>query len=250
MSTALLEKENDELVTLWRRRQALTSKEMGRLYTIVGKALRGCHPPELNSLGEDREELIAQFIYTKVLRLGVDTDEPIGESAAHSTPSNAYALCSYFRRYLIDCTRSAAFKRNVSIGDQISDDELEAQAGASDSTYAQLEQHGLTSERVHSSARAFIAKLPKAERLLLCEGFGQEAEGGLAGVASRHAIASYHYRAGRLGLVHRRQQLPTDWSRTTIGTWISTELGIEIAPENIDVIRQVFQILGAQASCA
>jgi hypothetical protein len=254
MQQSLSTNESDELVRLWRRRHTLASNEMGRLYTIVGQALQSCHPPELNALGEERQELVAQFIYCKVLRLDADHGEEDDGSArggsAHSAPSNAFALCAYFRRYLIDRTRSAAFKRNVSIGEQISEDMVEAQAGAHESPEAPLAEHGLNAAVVHAAARAFIAALAPPERLLLCESFGNEAPGGLAGVAARHAIASYHYRAGRLGLVHHRQKKSGDWARTTLGVWITQELGIAIEPENMDAIRAVFQVLGAEASCA
>ena len=66
----------------------------------------------------------------------------------------------------------------------------------------------------------------------------------------RQHIASYHYRAGRLGLVHKREGLPADYARTTLGQWLTGKLGIAIDPENIGAILQVFKILGAEASYA
>ncbi len=85
---------------------------------------------------------------------------------------------------------------------------------------------------------------------MLCESFGRDANGGLSGVASRHAIASYHYRAGRLGLVHKRQGLPGDFAKTMIGAWVQQDLGISIAPDNMTAILAIFKILGAEASYA
>lgn len=252
MQQSLSNDESDELVDLWRRRHRLSPDEMGRLYAIVGQALRSYHPPELNALGEERQELIAQFIFCKVLRLDTAPADEGVETAcggsAYSAPSNAFALRAYFRRYLIDHTRSAAFKRHLSIGEQISQETLEAESGAHESLETPLAECGLDIQAVHAAARAFIAALDPPERLLLCEGFGNEAS--LSGVASRHAIASYHYRAGRLGLVHHRQKNPGDWARTLLGGWITRELGIAIEPENQEAIRAVFQILGAEASCA
>jgi len=254
MQDTLSPDESVELVRLWRRRQTLSPAEMGRMYGIVGEALQGCNPPELQVLGEGRRELVAQFIYVKVLRLDADPDEAespaAGERAAHSAPSSAFALCAYFRRYLIDCTRASAFRRKLSIGEQITESQLEAQAGTHESPEDELAEHGLSTEAVHAAARAFIAGLGEPERLLLCEGFGREAPGGLAGVASRHAIASYHYRAGRLGLVHKREGLPADYARTQLGAWIQKTLGIAIEAENMGAILQIFKILGAEASYA
>ncbi len=254
MQDTLSSQDSVELVRLWRRRQTLSSDEMGRMYGIVGGALRSCNPPELQALGEGRQELVAQFIYVKVLRLDADPDEadepPREESDSHSAPSSAFALCAYFRRYLIDCTRASAFRRRLSIGEQVSEAQLEEQLGAHSSPEDCLAEHGLSGPAVQQAARDFIAALPEPERLLLCEGFGQESAGGLSGVAARHAIASYHYRAGRLGLVHKREALPADYAKTRLGSWIQDTLGIAIRPDNSDAILTVFKILGAEASYA
>lgn len=254
MQETLSSHDSGELARLWRRRQTLSSNEMGAMYRIVGGALKSCNPPELHALGEGRQELVAQFIYVKVLRLDADPDEADDSGArdrgSHSAPSNAFALCAYFRRYLIDCTRASAFRKKLSIGDEVTDAQLEDQLGAQHDADEVLREHGLSAGEVQQSARAFIAGLPEPERILLCEGFGQEAAGGLSGVASRHAIASYHYRAGRLGLVHKREALPADYARTTLGQWIGDTLGIAIAPDNMGAILQVFRILGAEASYA
>lgn len=256
MQETLSSEESVELVRLWRRRQTLSPDEMGRMYHIVGGALKVCNPPELQVLGEGRQELVAQFIYVKVLRLDADPDEAEEAETAranrsqHSAPSSAFALCAYFRRYLIDCTRASAFRRKLSIGEQITEDQLEAQLGAQEPAQDCLAEHGLSAAGVHAAARAFIAGLAEPERILLCEGFGKEAAGGLSGIASRHAIASYHYRAGRLGLVHKREGLPSDYAKTQLGGWIEQTLGIEIAPDNMSAILEVFKILGAEASYA
>ncbi|MEP6721567.1 MAG: hypothetical protein ABJA77_08995 [Variovorax sp.] len=254
MQETLSSEQSVELVGLWRRRQTLAPDEMGRMYGIVGSALKACNPPELQVLGGGRQELVAQFIYVKVLRLDADPDEaddvPGRESSNHSAPSSSFALCAYFRRYLIDCTRASSFRRKLSIGDQVTEAQLEDRLGADQDTLDALAEHGLSGAAVQLAARAFIAALPEPERILLCEGFGREAAGGLSGVASRHSIASYHYRAGRLGLVHKREGLPADYARTTLGQWITQTLGIAIEADNMGAILQVFKILGAEASYA
>lgn len=258
MQETLSSAQSSELVRLWQRRQALSPNDMGAMYRIVGEALGACNPPELQVLGEGRQELVAQFIYVKVLRLNTDPAHPAESAesaeatgrAGHSAPSTAFALCAYFRRYLIDCTRASAFRRKLSIGDQITEAQLEDAVGAGEDLDGCLAEHGLSAQRVQQAARAFIAALPEPERLLLCEGFGKEAEGGLSGIASRHAIASYHYRAGRLGLVHKREALTADYARTRLGEWLQQTLGIALEPGNMAVILQVFKILGAEASYA
>ena len=255
MNLAFAPIDSASLMQLWQRRQVLSSEEMVQMYEMVGDALKSCRPPELQALGESHAELVAQFIYLKVLRLESrpddEADKPSSnDRAAHSAPSNAFALCAYFRRYLIDCTRASAFKRKLSLGDDFSDAQLEQQLGTPEPEgECALAEHGLTGQAVFEAAQALIASLPEAERLLLCECFGQETAGGLSGVAARHSIASYHYRAGRLGLVHKRTGLPADYARTTLGQWLSGTLGIAIEPENAAAILHVFKILGVQASC-
>lgn len=259
MQDTLSADDSAVLARLWCRRQRLTPDDMALGYRLVQRALVGCVPPELQALGESRQELVAQFIYLKVLRLEpvADRDEDgadgrPGARNAHSAPSSAFALCAYFRRYVIDCTRAASHRRKVSLEENNEmDDALLAPPGSrstGDGGLAVLSEHGLTEATVALAARRFIRELPTAERLLLSEGFAQERPGGLVGVATRHAIASYHYRAGRLGLVHRRAALPADYGRTWLGSWIEKTLGIPIAPENRDAIGHVFQILAAEAS--
>jgi hypothetical protein len=251
MQEVLDAQESTTLTALWRRRHSLTSSEIGTMYDIIGRALQHSNPPELQVLGESRQELIAQFIYCKVLRLqGRDQDveriDPVDDG--HSAPSSSFALCAYFRRYLIDCTRASSFKRKVAIGDQITEAQLEESMEAQDDLESTLAEYGLSPETVGQAAKKFIAQLDTPERILLCESFGQEAEGGLSGVAARHAITSYHYRAGRLGLVHKRQSLTSDYAKTQLGSWIEHALGIAIHAENMKAILSVFKILGIYAS--
>lgn len=260
MQDTLTRDDSVVLTRLWCRRQQLTPEDLALGYRLVQRALANCVPPELAALGESRQELVAQFIYLKVLRLdaarGVNDDGDEDAQSArsgHSAPSNAFALCAYFRRYVIDCTRAASHRRKLAPGDGGDVDEVLRQGG-SDCAVGEpnggdvLAEHGLTEAAVALAARQFIRALPSPERLLLSESFGQERPGGLSGVASRHAIASYHYRAGRLGLVHRRSALPADYGRTWLGAWIEQTLHIPIAPENRAAIGQVFQILAAEAS--
>jgi hypothetical protein len=251
MKETLDSEESSTLTALWRRRHSLSASEMGTMYRIVGQALQHCNPPELQVLGEGRQELIAQFIYCKVLRLqgsAHDVERMDGADDGHSAPSSSFALCAYFRRYLIDCTRASAFKRKVSIGDQITESQLEEKMEAQEDLEGILAEYGLSADGVGEAAKQFIAQLDMPERILLCESFGMEAEGGLSGVASRHAISSYHYRAGRLGLVHKRQGLTSDYAKTQLGAWMEQTLGIAIHAENMKAILSVFKILGAEAS--
>lgn len=256
MHDKMTDDDSAVLARLWCRRQRLSPEDMALGYRLAQRALADCTPPELAALGESRQELVAQFIYLKVLRLDNMADAPPDGAARaarsrHSAPSNVFALCAYFRRYLIDCTRASAFRRKAPLEEDSAQAALARQHAVADDDGAHaLAEHGLSESEVALAARRFIRQLPHPEQLLLREGFGQERPGGLASVATRHAIASYHYRAGRLGLVHHRGALPADYARTLLGAWIEGTLGIRITPENRTAIGHVFQILGAEASWA
>lgn len=234
-----------ELSRLWLRRHALTGNDLGALYTLVCDALDPCNPRELRGLNDDKSEYVAQFLHLKVFRKAPAVDED-----GHSAPTTAYALCAYFRRYLIDCTRSAAFKSNLSISDDAVSAVVENlsshDAGAGLDNV--LADYGWTELRLRERAQAFISALDEPERLLLVEAFCGEAAGGMSAVASRHRIASYHYRAGKLGLVLKKDKLPKDYGNTAIGQWIEKVLKVEIAAENTEFVRIVFNILCSETS--
>jgi hypothetical protein len=250
MQEHLTLEERGELVQLWHQRRKLSSNQIGRMYYLVETALKDSNPPELSALGEGRQELIVEFIYTKVLKLGSDPVdlEKVGSESESSAPSTTFAVCAYFRRYLIDCTRASSFRRKVSLDDDSQDAEFLQGASEDETIESSLVEFGLSSQKVGQEAKRFIANLDTPERILLCEGFGSDESGGLSGVASRHAIASYHYRAGRLGLVHKKERLPKEYGKTQLGAWIEQTLGIPIHPENMASILSVFRILGVEAS--
>ncbi len=246
-----------QLVDLWMRRHTLPCADIGTMYDLVSRSLLRYNPPELGLLAEGRQELIAQFIYSKVLRLherGSAARPQNPESAApgdgHSAPTNAFALCAYFRRYLIDRTRASAFRHNRPMGDLVNENALGQQIDPENDMESCLGEYGLSLDAVSMAAIAFINQLQAPEKLLLCESFGKEAEGGLSAVAARHAIPSYHYRAGRLGLVHKRQNVCSHYARTQMGQWIEKKLGIPIQADNMRVILLVFKMLGSTAALA
>ncbi|MGU7775902.1 hypothetical protein ACV229_37840 [Burkholderia sp. MR1-5-21] len=220
---------------------------MASIYAIVRSALTTYHPLELQALGEDKEELISQFIFLKVFRL-----EAVQPEAAtfplHSAPSNRHAVCAYFRRYLIDCLRHAGHQRNVPIDDALH--EIERQVALPvDAIEAALLPHGLDESCVRESARAFIDGLDDADRLVLAGSLGwlSDEKGGLSQVAAQYRIASYHYRAAKLGVTLKKHAQPADFARTAIGQWIERTLGIDIAPDNRAAILAVLGILSAQS---
>ncbi|WP_175942757.1 hypothetical protein [Caballeronia sp. BCC1704] len=240
------------LTDLWRRRTNLSHDEMISIYQLVQGALRAYHPPELHALGEDKEELIAQFIYAKVLRL--EPGHGRSHAGEHSAPSSGYAVCAYFRRFLVDHLRSASHQRDVSMEVEGIEEQVDEHAQAlDDPVRSVLIQHGLDEARVRDLAREFIDGLDQYEQLVLAGTFGWRSrdKGGLCGIASRHHIPSYHYRALKLGVTLKKRAQSEDFAATKIGRWIGGTLGIEISAENQPAILLVLNLLALESGqCA
>lgn len=237
------------LPDLWRRRTHLSQDEMVSMYNLVRGALRAYHPLELQSLREDKEELVAQFIYSKVLRL--EPGHTGSNSCAESAPSSNYAICAYFRRYLIDCLRSASHQRNVSMEVSGIDQQVNEHAHALDDPVSSvLMQYGLDELRVRRFARGFIAGLDHHERVVLAGTLGRSAsrKGGLSGIAAEHKVPSYHYRAVKLGVTLRKTARPADFAATKIGCWLSDVVGIAINEENRTAMLVVLNLLAAEST--
>lgn len=236
------------LPDLWRRRTALSDDEMVSMYDLVRRTLRSYHPHELYALGEDKDELVSQFIYARVLRLAPGREDT--EACAGSAPSNGYALCAYFRRYLIDCLRSASHQRNVSMEeDGILLDVERRTHSIDDPVRSVLLDYGLDECSVRAAARTFIASLDEPERIVLAGSLGwcSEYKGGLAAVAAAHGVPSYHYRAVKLGVTTKKTGNAADFSTTKIGQWLTQVLHIEIEPDNRAAILVVLNLLAAES---
>lgn len=240
---------NGTFAELWQRRTNLTHDEMAAMYSIVRGALKSYYPLELHALGDDKEELVSQFIYFKVFRLEA-TQDTARTFPVHSAPSNDHAVCAYFRRYLIDCLRSAGNQRNVSFDDDDVTVEVERQATFHyDSVHSVLIQYGLDESIVRESATQFIESLDESDRVLLAGSLGwlSNERGGLVGIAGRYGIASYHYRARKLGVTVKKGACPDDFAATSIGQWIESTLGIDITIGNRTAILLVLGILSEQS---
>ncbi|MFC0401398.1 hypothetical protein [Paraburkholderia rhizosphaerae] len=237
------------LIDLWHRRSHLSTMEMGRIYTVVRGALHGYYPSELRALPEDKDELIAQFIFSRVLRLDTD-DYAEPHECPDSAPSNAYAICAYFRHYLIDCLRSASHRRNISIEVDGVSAELDAHAHPlDDPVESVLAEYGLNERQTRQAARAFVNSLDDGDRIILAASLGTccDTNGGLRGIAHRHRLASYHYHARKLGVTLKKTAHSDDYGSTKIGSWIRDTLGIEIVAENRPVILIILNLLAVDA---
>jgi len=187
-------------------------------------------------LREDKEELIAQFIYAKVLRL--EPGHGASHAGEHSAPSSGYAVCAYFRRFLIDHLRSASHQRDVSMEVDGVEEQMDEHAHAVDDPIRSvLIQHGLDEARVRHLAREFIGGLDRYEQLVLAGTFGwcSGDKGGLFGLASRHHIPSYHYRALKLGVTLKKSAQSEDFAATKFPS-------VDPGPRHLAMIHQIVDV--------
>ncbi|ADG20859.1 hypothetical protein [Paraburkholderia atlantica] len=236
------------LTDLWQHRSNLSSVEIGYVYSFVRRALRGYYPPELRALAEDKEELVAQFIFSRVLRLNADRTKPHG--SFNGAPFSAFAVCAYFQRYLIDCLRTASHRRNVSIETDGVSAHVDAHAHPlNDPVESILAEYGLDERRTRQAARSFVSSLDESERIILAASLGGSCriKGGLKGIADQYRLSSYHYHARKLGVTLRKSANPDDFAMTKIGSWMMNTLGIEIIHENRPVILIVLNLLALDA---
>jgi hypothetical protein len=237
------------LPDLWRRRTQLSNDEMVSIYLHVQQALRSYYPPELRALREDKDELIAQFIYSKVLRL--DRSQGRSRASPESAPSSPYAICAYFRRYLIDCLRNAFHQRHVSIEMDGVETEVNIRPHTvCDPVESVLTEYALSESRVRQAASAFIAGLDHADRIILAGSLGQcsEHKGGLSSVAAAHRVPSYHYRAIKLGVTVKKTSTSDEFAHSKIGRWLTHVLGIAINVDNHAAILVVLNLLAEESS--
>ncbi len=191
-------------------------------------------PFELQTLAEDKGELVSQFIYFKVFRSEATTIS-VESFPEDSAPTNGFAVRAYFRRYFIDCLRHAGHQRTLPSDDSGAMIEIEQRrAPQNDPIRAVLIQYDFDELTVRESATRLISGLDGADRLLLAGSLGalSNVRGGLSRIAERFEIASYHYRARMLGVTLKKGSVPTDFATTSIGQWIEHTLGIDITWAN------------------
>lgn len=236
--------------TLWQRRYHLSAHEIASLYAQVGRALRQCHLPQQNLLGETHDELVAQFIYLRILRLQDAHREALYGMADHAGPANAMALCNDFQSYMTRCLQAQNPHPKAALNSPDKDITSAQPEQICDSWQKVLAQHGLHLAQVGQAAHAFVATLTLQERVLLCKSWGKAPQGERAGTAWRSAITGQHYRFARLGVLHRGASVSPGYAHTVIGGWMAQTLGLAIEACNTPVITAVLEILGVQASHA
>lgn len=234
--SATLEKE---LRDLWNRRADLDADGLTRLYQLVTARLRSARCPELAALDGDGDEHIHDFFVLKAM------DNPVGAI------EHANVLVTYFRRFLRD-----RLQRNATAGGRIDrDDEtqwnlpdcLEAPDDGLAAALLDLsEATGLDETALGDAAGRFLDSLDDWARDYLALSFCPDRGLPLVTLAKARRIASYHYKAQKLGITWQKGQTWQGYRETRIGAWLCS-LGLEPEPAQAALIATALKILCWQA---
>ncbi len=234
--------EEADLISLWAKRSELVTPEWNRLWNHLTKVLTQCRPAVLKQLPESHEDYIHSFILNKVFQ------------DRHTSPPlhSAAALATFFKNYLIDVQRYEARRPVTYLNDEATLDHFSEGCDESPTPDA-VSTQGDPVESSHSnqllkSAASFVNDLCHEDQIYLslhaCDDEGEA----LYKIAAKYNIASYHYKAGQLGITRKKGELPDGYEKTRIGAWMTKSLGLRIAAECIDEILDAFEALCGAAS--
>ena len=241
-----------KLNELWQNHGGLNEEQEVYLYHEVMQILHHSHFPELSSLPESKEDYVHSYFVEKIL---------FRKQSPGQTTIHAGFIRIAFRNYLRDLLRRPLNRDQVQL-EAIDDDQFNGSThleqlsqhqqdkdGVDEAVSANIEQilaeHGLTLEQVQDSAWQWLQAQEKWAQLYLSVHFCPDSDDSppsLQELAVQHRIASYHYRARKLGITNKKTDLPSDFNKTAIGRW-AVGLGIEIEPENISVLLFLFKCL-------
>ena len=231
--------DDEALRDLWSRRTMLSQAEWEKLYKIIFNALRRHASPELFALPESRDDYIQHFFTDKVFPLD------------HSDCAHIGALRCYFQRYLIDQIRRQKTRAEIPLDDTAPmsshhDDEAANDEAAHDAVLSPAFDGAPDYPGIAASARAWLAASEAWARLYLALSYCPDAERSepLRDLAARYNIASYAYKASRLGFNWKKGI--DDYKNTLIGAWL-VSLGFSISPDEMDAIHDALKILCFEA---
>ena len=240
------------LYELWSHRDQLTKQEWEELYAIIYSTLRHGYTDLVNTIkGENHDDLLNDFFVDKVIKTAAN---PSSYNSAKGTFISY--LSKTYENYLKDRLRYNARKsdREISPPYQSDNDEewLDKKAATTFSPYSALSipdvadalwEHGLDIDKVAHSATQWLDAQELWVRILLTKGWcsdkGQRVA--LKTLADRYEIASYHYKAQKLGITFKGQT-PEKFSKTLLGRWL-TGLGLSLEPDSYSALDAALKIL-------
>lgn len=228
------------LLALWQTPE-LNEAQFTELYGLVRARLLHAHAPQLEELADGREDCIHDFFVQKVL---INQRGPL---------QHANVLNCYFRNYLLD--RIKGLKRtpqplsNVYADDDAAEAALPAcPSGIDDEDFERLRQaSGLEAAAVAAAAVAFLEALDDNDFVYLslhqCPDNGMP----LSNLAQARGIASYHYKARKLGITLRGTDTPADYAQTRIGRWLTEALRLKPLVDHQAEVLTALKILCFEA---
>lgn len=220
-------------IAYWNDRSNLSPDDWSSLYQLTHSFLAACSVRSFEAELGDRKSLIDDFFHDKIF---------MSAGANSPAPYAPGALCQYFRNYLIDRTRNAWDAHKVS-----SDDASDAYEGCGCDCDLDVDQilaeTGLEISEVADSARLFLQSLEEPDRLYLALNTCADEAEALSNLAQKFRIASYHYRAKRLGITREKGQCEAGYEKTRIGAWLQEALGISLSAERRGEILAALKIL-------
>jgi hypothetical protein len=239
MAELLKPAEETELCTLWESRAQLSKPQWDRLWHLVYQALSRCNPSVLRSLPDTKQDYITDFFLSKVMR----------EQYSGAKLESAAALCTFFQRYLIQVQRQQIRRAEHSVDSAEELDELVLNHTQETSIAANIDcgcrrpEHTNEWRVMLEAAFAFYVTLEKEDKIYLSLHTCDPDAEPLSKIADRYRIASYHYRAGRLGITRKKGELPSDYETTRIGQWMAEKLGINTNPYILADVLRAFKAL-------
>ena len=247
-----------ELAELWARRDRLDEAEWTRLYELVMDALANSPPGEEWSRTLSGEAVRAwrdSFFVDKVLMPATTGNTAMSREL---TPGG---LPRFYRNYLRDQMRKVKRRREHQGYEGAEDDladsaseigqpvpnwcgltGLDADANAhSDSP----SDSGFDATSIEAGAREFLAAAEDWVVVYLALHFcGGRDRLPLSKIHQQFRIPSYHYKARQLGIAPPRggYEALAEFKSTLIGRWL-VDMGVALIPENLEIIRQAFDLL-------
>jgi hypothetical protein len=224
--------DNQAILDYWRRRKlspGLTEAEWADFYHQVTRLLIRTRLPAEYADTEARQDLIHAFFVQKILQNARTTQAGDLDSA--------HVLHGYLKRFAQDEIREQAGLVEMdeyAAGDEEHlGEEIEACAVAlsHDDLYL-LAEAGIDVAVANAEADRFLATLGEGEWRMLRHHTCAEDDERLPmdAIAKRWQIASYHYKAKKLGITGQKGGFFQGYESTLLGGWLK-KLRAEISPE-------------------
>lgn len=236
--------DNQAIVDYWRRRKlspGLSEKEWADFYHLVIRLLLRTRLPAAYTDSEARQDLIHAFFVEKVLQNARTTQAGDLE--------NAHVLHGYLKRFALDELSDLAGQEEIpsstAVDAALMAEEMAAcPVALTHDDWHLLAEAGIDVATVNEKADRFLATLGEGERRMLRHHTCAEDADRLPmdAIAKRWQIASYHYKARKLGITGQKGGFFHGYEKTLLGGWLK-ELRAEISPEWHRELVSLFNLL-------